>query len=74
MVVKCFGTVYEIKVCFKVMKLYHFDLLKPCNATDIPRWIVRARKHFVWDDASQKSLEARKIELGQVQSTQSANQ
>ena len=44
-VVKHFRTVYWIMTSFKIMKLYHFDLLKPYN-TDVPQWIVRARKHF----------------------------
>ena len=52
MVVKCFWTVYKIMTSFKVTKLYHFHLLKPCNATDIPWWIVRAKKHFVQGDSS----------------------
>ena len=65
MVVKCFGTVYEIITSFKVMKLYHFDLLKPCNATDIPSWIVRARKHFVLHKPGES--EGGKMEQGQVQ-------
>ena len=50
MVVKRFRTVYDIMTSFKVTKLYNFDLLMPCNATDICRWIMGARKHFVRDD------------------------
>ena len=31
LVIKQFGTVYEIMTAYKVTKLYHFDLLKPCK-------------------------------------------
>ena len=76
MIVKCFGTVYDIMTSFKVTKLHHFDLLKPCNATSDPRWIVRARTIFVW---GQHKLEDSKLDRGQVQtgssqSLQSTNQ
>ena len=56
---------YGCQVLWNI-KLYHFDLLKPCNITDIPRWIVRARKQFVQDDTSQMSLKAGKVERGQI--------
>ena len=44
MVVRRFGTVYEILTALKMSKLFHFDLLKPCNITDLPQWIKWARK------------------------------
>lgn len=47
LVVKRFGTVYEIMTSFRVSKLYHFDLLKPCHAQEVPAWIRRARKKFL---------------------------
>ena len=79
MVAKHFRTVYEIMISFKVIKLYHFDLLKPCNAIEVPGQIVRARRHFAWDNISQRSLKARKVNQRQVQtgntlSLRSANQ
>ena len=43
-VVKRFGTVYEVMMNLKGSKLYHFDLLKPCHSQDIPAWIRKARK------------------------------
>ena len=46
---------------FRVTKLNYFDLLKLCNATDVPRWIMRARKHFVVDDAKERSLKVGKM-------------
>ena len=61
-IVKRFGTVYEVMTSFKVTKLYHFDLLKPCHATDIPRWIKKARKYLGQDNTSQTSLKVGKME------------
>lgn len=51
MVVKRFGTVYEIMTAFGVSKLYHFDLLKPCHA-EPPPWIKRAQRKFVTPDVT----------------------
>ena len=51
MIVKRFGTVYEVMTAFKNTKLYHFDLLKPCHAQEIPSWINKARKRFVQTQA-----------------------
>ena len=67
MVVQCFRTLYKIMTNFRVTKLYHFDFLKPCNATDIPMWIVRARNHLVPDNTSQRSLKTGKVKWRQVQ-------
>ena len=47
LVIKRFGTVYEVMTAFQVSKIYHFDLLKPCHSTEIPSWIKRARKRFI---------------------------
>ena len=47
MVVKRFDTVYEVMTAFKVTKLYHFDLLKPRQASDFLPWIKRAQKKFL---------------------------
>ena len=41
-----FGTVYEVMTTFKVSKLYHFDLLKPCHG-NMPPWIKRAKRRFL---------------------------
>ena len=46
MVVKRFGTVYEILTALKVSKLFYFDLMKPCHVTDLPPWIKQARKKY----------------------------
>jgi hypothetical protein len=46
-VIKRFGTVYEIMTAYKVTKLYHFDLLKPCQGLETPAWIKRARRRFI---------------------------
>jgi transposase InsO family protein len=47
LVIKQFGTVYEVMTVYRVTRLYHFDLLKPCFATEIPAWIKRAKKAFL---------------------------
>ena len=44
MVVKKFGTVYEIQKSAKTSKLYHFDLLKPCFTEQVPSWIKREQQ------------------------------
>jgi hypothetical protein len=44
MVVKKFGTVYEIQKSAKTSKLYHFDLLKPCFSEQVPSWIKREQQ------------------------------
>ena len=49
LIIKRFGTVYEVMISFNVTKLYHFDLLKPCSSTEIPPWIKRAKRRFVTD-------------------------
>ena len=36
MVVRKFGTAYEVLVTPKTSKVYHYDLLKPCHSTDCP--------------------------------------
>jgi len=46
MVVKAFGTVFEILTGPKVSKLYHHDLLKACHLEQIPPWIKRARRRL----------------------------
>ena len=50
LIIKRFGTVYEVMTAFKCVKLFHFDLLKPCHTEDIPSWIKKARKRFVKRD------------------------
>ena len=44
MVVRKFGTTYEVLVTPKTSKVYHFDLPKPCHSRDCPPWIERPRK------------------------------
>ena len=34
----------------------------PCHAIKVPRWNVRARKNFVWDETSQRNLKVGKAE------------
>ena len=46
-IVKRFGTVYEVMMNLKASKLFHFDLLKPCHIQDVPAWIQKARKKFI---------------------------
>ena len=62
LVVKRFGTVYEIMVALKVSKLFHFDLLKPCFATEIPNWIKKARKRFLTDKAGTERTVQRAVD------------
>ena len=50
LIIKRFGTVYEVMTAMKSTKLYHFDLLKPCYTEDIPPWIKKARKRHVNKD------------------------
>ena len=44
MVVRKFGTAYEVLFTPKTSKVYHFDLFKLCYITDCPPWIKCARK------------------------------
>ena len=46
LVIKRFGTVYEIMTSPKNTRLYHFDLLKPCHE-EPPAWLKRARRRHV---------------------------
>ena len=50
LVVKRFGTVYEVMTTFRVTKLIHFDLLKPCYSAEVPSWIKKARRKFISED------------------------
>ena len=47
MVVRKFGTVYEVMTTYRVSKLYHFDNLTSCHAEEFPSSIKRARKKFL---------------------------
>ena len=50
LIIKQFGTVYEVMTAYRVSKLYHFDLLKPCYLEDLPSWIKKAKKKFIKED------------------------
>ena len=39
MVVIRFGTVHEVLTTYRVSRLYHSDLLKPCHKEEFPPWI-----------------------------------
>jgi transposase InsO family protein len=43
-ILKRFGTVYEVMMSLQASKLYHFDLLKPCHATEVSSWVKKARR------------------------------
>ena len=62
LVIKRFGTVYEVMTAFKVTKLFHFDLLKPCFTTDFPKWIKKARKRFLPEQAGTIACENKRVE------------
>ena len=47
MVVKRFGTVYEVMTTYRVSKLYPFGLLQPCHTEEFPPWNKQTRKKFL---------------------------
>ena len=61
LVVKRFGTVYEVMTIFRVTKLIHFDLLKPCYSSEVPVWIKKARRKFISED--QTSVESSGVKV-----------
>lgn len=50
-VVKKFGTIYEVQINRQTSKLYHFDLLKPCfsDINSVAPWLKRAQKKLLKD-------------------------
>jgi transposase InsO family protein len=49
LVVKKFGTIYEVQINRQTSKLLHFDLLKPCHIdiNSVPPWLKRAQKKLL---------------------------
>jgi hypothetical protein len=45
-VLKTFGTIYEVQINRKTSKLYHFDLIKPCHADiqSVSPWLKSVRR------------------------------
>lgn len=44
LVLKRFGTVYEVLLTTHKSRLIHFDLLKPCHGTELPSWLRKAKR------------------------------
>ena len=51
LVLKKFGTVFEVQITKKKSKLVHFDLLKECHSTETPSWLTKARSKLLNRDA-----------------------
>ena len=45
-IIKTFGTIYEVQINSKASKLIHFDLMKPCHAdiNSVSPWLKRVRR------------------------------
>ena len=46
LVLKKFGTVFEIQITKKKSKLVHFDLLKECHSLEAPGWLIKAQRQL----------------------------
>ena len=38
---------FQVKINDKEMKIIYYDLLKPCEAQDVPQWVHIAREKLV---------------------------
>ena len=44
LILKKFGSTYEVLLSSNKSKTYHFDLLKPCRSTEMPKWMKKHHK------------------------------